>query len=285
MSKVAIVTDSTAYIPPEMIRGLPIYSVPLQVIWEGKVYQDGIDITPAEFYERLKKTTAMPTTSQPTPQLFTELYSKLLDEGYDILSIHISAKLSGTLDSAIQARNALDKDRIALFDSELTTMAMGFQILIAARAAAEGATLQECHQLVEEARGRCGAIFVVDTLEFLHRGGRIGGAAALFGTALNIKPILEMRDGRVEPLERVRTKRKALLRLLDIATERISKDRPVRIASLVTDNPAEAQSLLDQLRSRFNVSDVSDALCAPISPVLGTHTGPGTLGFAYLSGM
>lgn len=285
MSKVAIVTDSTAYIPPEMMRGLPIYSVPLQVIWEGKVYQDGIDITPAEFYERLKKTTSMPTTSQPTPQLFTELYSKLLDEGYDILSIHISAKLSGTLDSAIQARNALDKDRIVLFDSELTTMAMGFQILIAARAAVEGATLQECHQLAEEARSHCGAIFVVDTLEFLHRGGRIGGAAALFGTAFNIKPILEVRDGRVEPLERVRTKRKALLRLLDIATERISNDRPVRIASLVTDNPAEAQSLLDQLRSRFNVSDVSDALCAPISPVLGTHTGPGTLGFAYLSGM
>ncbi|NMC79869.1 MAG: DegV family protein [Chloroflexi bacterium] len=285
MSKVAIVTDSTAYIPPEMMRGLPIYSVPLQVIWEGKVYQDGIDITPAEFYERLKKTTSMPTTSQPTPQLFTELYSKLLDEGYDILSIHISAKLSGTLDSAIQARNALDKDRIVLFDSEFTTMAMGFQILTAARAAIEGATLQECHQLAEEARNRCGAIFVVDTLEFLHRGGRIGGAAALFGTAFNIKPILEVRDGRVEPLERVRTKRKALLRLLDIATERISKDRPVRIASLVTDNPAEAQSLLDQLRSRFNVSDVSDALCAPISPVLGTHTGPGTLGFAYLSGM
>lgn len=285
MSKVAIVTDSTAYIPPEMTRSLPVYPIPLQVIWEGKIYRDGIDISPAEFYERLKKTTAMPTTSQPTPQSFTELYSKLLDEGYDIFSIHISAKLSGTLDSAFQARNALDKDRIVLFDSEFTTMAMGFQILSAARAAVEGATLQECRQLAEEARRRCGAIFVVDTLEFLHRGGRIGGAAALFGTTLNIKPILEIRDGRVEPLERVRTRGKSLLRLLDIATERISKDHPIRIASLITDNPTETQSLLEQLRTRFNVSDVSDALCAPISPVIGTHVGPGTLGIAYLSGM
>lgn len=285
MSKVAIVTDSTAYIPPELTRGLPIYSVPLQVIWGEEVFLDGVDIQPAEFYERLKSATTMPTTSQATPEAFKALYAQLLDEGYDIFSIHISAKLSGTLDSAIQARGALDKKRIELFDSETTAMALGFQVLAVARAALEGATLQDCRRLAEKARENSGAVFVVSTLEFLRRGGRIGGASALVGTALNIKPVLEVRDGRVEPLERVRTKSKAINRLLDIVTERIGNERPIRIASLYTDNPEEAQDILERIRSRFSVSDVSDAVCAAVSPVIGTHAGPGTVGITYLKGM
>ena len=286
MSKVAIVTDSTALIPKVLANGhYPIFTVPLQVIWRDKTYQDGIDITPDQFYTRLQTEKVMPSTSQPSPEAFKILYKQLLDEGYDILGITISSKLSGTLDSATQAKMELAGSPIELIDSESTSMAMGFQVMTAARAAVQGATLQECKFLAEKGRDSSGVLFVLNTLEYLRRGGRIGGAAAFLGTALNLKPILELRNGRIEPVERVRTLNKAVDRLLQLLENRIEHRRPVRLATLYSTSEEDAQVLLDRARSLFGTSEVDEAVSTIISPVLGTHTGPGCLGIAYMTGM
>jgi DegV family protein with EDD domain len=285
MSKVAVVTDSTAYIPPEISKGYPIFSAPLQVIWDGQIYRDGIDILPSEFYHRLQQSKTMPTTSQATPAAFNELYRKLIDEGYSIISIHISSKLSGTLDSATQARANFPGAKIELVDSLSTAMAMGFQIMSVARIAAQGATLQECVAQANQAKSRIGVLFLVNTLEFLHRGGRIGGASAFLGTALNLKPILELRDGKIEAIERVRTMGKALDRVLNIFSERVGTQRPIRISALHAAAPEEAGRLLTRARECFGTTEVSDAILSEISPVLGTHTGPGCIGLAYMTGM
>lgn len=285
MSKVAIVTDSTATLPENLLKNYPVFSVPLQVIWDGKSYRDSIDIHPKDFYERLSTSKTMPTTSQPTPADFHAIYLRLLEEGYDILNIVISSKLSGTMDSAVQAHAMLPGPRIAIVDSRTTSMAMGFQVSTVARAAAQGATLEECQKLAEQARDHTGVLFALKTLEFLHRGGRIGGAAAFLGTALNLKPILELNDGRIEAVERVRTSSKAIDRLLDLFEERVQRRTPVRISALHANSPDEAQQLLSRARERFGVSDVEDTHITDVSPVLGTHTGPGCVGLAFMAGM
>jgi DegV family protein with EDD domain len=283
MSKVAVVTDSTAYIPEEMLRGLPIYSLPLQVIWGEQVYLDNVDIHPREFYERLQTAKVMPTTSQVTPAAFEKLYGQLLEEGFEILSMHISGKLSGTLDSATQAKANYPGAQIELFDSESASMALGFQAMTVARAAVGGASLKECIQLANQARANSEVYFVVSTLEFLRRGGRIGGAQAFLGTALNLKPILTMKEGRVAPVEKVRTMSKALDRLTDIVAQRVGDRKPVHLATLHANAKDEAAALLDRVGQRFD--NVSDALLSEVSPVIGTHTGPGTVGIAFLAGM
>jgi len=285
MTKVAIVTDSTATIPTELLGSYPVQVVPLQVIWGDETFLDGLDIQPADFYQRLKHTKVMPTTSQPSPAAFIKVYQKLLDEGYSILSVHISAALSGTVDSALQAKAHFTNAPIEVVNSQLTSMAMGFPVMLAARAAAQNATLQECRVLVERATEQSGVCFVVNTLEFLHRGGRIGGAAAFLGTALNLKPLLELREGRIEAIERVRTMGKAVDRLIALTEERIGTRTPIRLAALHAHAPAEAQELLARARDRFGLTDVSETFIADISPVLGTHTGPGAMGLAYMAGM
>lgn len=286
MSKVAIVTDSTSTIPDELLTGLPISTAPMQVIWSGQTYLDGIDIKPGEFYKRLRSDPETPTTSQATPGAFMSIYAKLLEEGYEILSLHISAKLSGTLDSAYQAREHFPGAKIEIVDSNFTAMALGFQVLAAARAAQQGATLRECVSLAEKSRQHVGVYFLVDTLEYLRRGGRIGGAAALLGTVINLKPILELRDGRVEPVQKVRTMTKAVDRLLDMFEAKASQNCcPIRISALHADDEQEAQELLVRARQRFGISDVHDAVISVVSPAIGVHSGPGALGLAYMSGM
>ncbi len=285
MARVAIVTDSTAYIPKDVIGSLPITVLPLQCIFGSEVLLDGVDIAPAQFYERLKTAKVLPTTSQATPGQFQEAFNTLLNQGYDILCIHISSKLSGTIDSAIQARSMFPGARIDIVDSLSSGMALGFNVLMTARAAAQGASLAECHALAERAVQHTGVLLLVDTLEFLHRGGRIGGGAAFLGTMLNLKPILELRNGRIEAVERVRTMGKAVDRLIALAEQRIDKRRPIRMAALHANAPQEAQALLGRARERFQVADVSEAMLSDVSPVIGTHIGPGALGFCFMAGM
>lgn len=285
MSRVAIVTDSSHNFPPELIKGYPIYVVPLQLIWGNDIFLDGVDIQTFEFYTRLQNTKGLPTTSQPSPTTFKNIYRQLLDQGYDILSIHIASNLSGTIDSAMQAKNALSGAAIEIIDSETTSVAMGFQVTAVARFAAQGATLSECKAVAEQAKKQSGVYFTLNTLDYLRAGGRIGGAAAFLGTLLNLKPILEIREGRVEAIERVRTMNKAIDRLLDLFEENIGKRYPVRIGALHSCNQENASLLLERARKRFGLSDVSEAFISEISPVIGTHAGPGALGLAFLAGM
>ena len=190
MSKVAIVTDSTAYIPKELVEQNGITILPQVLIWGEETLLDGVDIQPNEFYARLKNASVMPSTSQVTIQSFENIYKDLLDKGFDILAILISNELSGTINSAVQALGSYPNAPIEIVDSQTTAMALGFQVLIAARAAEQGASLEDCKALAEKARDSVGVVFAVDTLEFLHRGGRIGGGKSFLGSLLNVKPLL-----------------------------------------------------------------------------------------------
>ena len=282
MSKIAIVTDSTAYIPNDLVQQYLISVAPQVLIWGDEVFEDGVDIQPGEFYTRLKNAKIMPTTSQVSPKAFKDIFDQRLEEGYQILTILVSEQLSGTLASAIQARELLPGAPIEIVDSRTTAMAMGFQVLAAARAAADGANLAECHAIAEKAREHTGVIFAVDTLEFLHRGGRIGGAARLLGTALNMKPILEVTGGRVEAIERVRTRSKSLNRLIELVEERIAGRQPVRLATLHANDPEDAKTILKDTSHKVNAVE---SIFSEVSPVVGTHTGPGTVGIAFMAGM
>jgi DegV family protein with EDD domain len=282
MSKVAIVTDSTACIPVEYLRQFPIAVVPLNLIFGSQIYMDGVDITPNEFYKKLADSKINPTTSQPSPEAFAREFNRFLQDGYDVISILISSRLSGTFDSATQAKNQLKNPKIEVIDSKSAAMALGFQILCVARAAAAGATLKECKNLAEKATSTTNALFTVANLEYLRRGGRIGGAAAFLGTALDLKPVLELQDGRVEAVTRVRTFSKALDQMIANFAKQVENKKPLRIVTLHANALAEAVNLHTRLKEKF---DPAESFVSEISPVLGTHTGPGTVGIAYMAGL
>ena len=279
MKKVAILTDSTAYIPSEQMEQFDISSVPLQVIWGQETFDDGITLTPREFYERLKMAKVLPTTSQPSVGKIQGTMYSLVSQGYDVLGIFISSKLSGTFQSATQARDLLPQgSKVEIQDSQTTTLAMGFQVLAAARAAAQGATLDECCQAAENVRINSGVFFMVDTLEYLYRGGRIGGAQRFLGNALGMKPILYMHEGKIESLERVRTKSKALNRLVELVTEKTAGKNSLRLASAHANSIADAQAILEKAGLQLNPVET---ITADLSPVIGIHVGPGTIALAY----
>jgi DegV family protein with EDD domain len=208
----------------------------------------------------------------------------LVEKGFDVLGIFLSSKLSGTIHSAVQGREMLGKsaEKIHVVDSESTAMALGFQVLAAARAIEDGASVTDAQAIAEKARNQTGVYFAVDTLEFLHRGGRIGGAARLIGTALNMKPVLAVLDGRVEAIERIRTKSKALDRVLELVAEKTKGQSLIRVASLQANAPEEARALLERATKALNATE---SIFTEVSPVVGNHAGPGTVGLAYMFGM
>jgi DegV family protein with EDD domain len=284
MAKIAFVTDSTAYIPANLVQKYNITVAPQILIWGDQTYQDGVDIQPDEFYARLKTSKTMPTTSQVSMTTLQNIFQSLIDKDFGILGVFIASKLSGTLQSATQAREALGTaaEKITLVDSNTTAMAMGFQILHAARAAEDGASMADCKALVEKARSHTGVYFAVDTLEFLHRGGRIGGGQRFIGSALNLKPILAVKDGRVEAEDRVRTKSKALDRVVELVGEQIKGKSNIRLAGLHANAEQDARDLLAKAAKQFNAVE---SILSIVSPVVGTHAGPGTVGLAYMAGM
>lgn len=280
MSKFAIVTDSTSYLPAEFIQKHNITVTPLELIWGDETFRDGVDIQPAEFYSRLKTAKVMPTTSQATPATMHSAFQGLVDQGFDVLGIFISSKLSGTMQSAFQAREMMGNaaEKITLVDSQSTSIALGFQVLATARAKDNGASLKECAALAEKAHERTGIYFAVDTLEFLHRGGRIGGAQRFIGAALNLKPILALKEGKVEGVERIRTKGKAHDRILELVAEQVKGKSNIHLAALHANALEDARSLLDRAANEIKPVEV---ILSELSPVVGTHTGPGTVGLAF----
>lgn len=283
MSKVAVVTDSTAYLPDDLISAYNITVVPLVVIWGEETLLDNIDITPKAFYTRLSTSKTMPSTSQATIQAFAEVFENLHTKGYEILTVVISSALSGTLDSAIQAKKLVPEAKIELIDSELTSLPLAYMALAAARAAKYGASIEKCKQIVEEIRDHTEVFFAVDTLEFLHRGGRIGGASRFLGTALNLKPILQLQDGKIEALERVRTSKRAHDRLIELIKSGVNGHQHINMMGVVAASAPEAASnLLNAIKKSFSPSEI---LVGNLSPVIGTHTGPGTVGVAYAAGI
>jgi len=274
MRRVAIVPDSTADLIAELVAEHGVTVVPLTVTLDGRSYLDGVDITAAEFYQKLRRSSSHPTTSQPSPGQFKEAYERLLADHREIVSIHISPRLSGTLSSAEQAARMIGEERVHAVDSRFASMPLAALVLVAARAAAEGADAAAVIADVTRVRAATRCFFAVSTLEYLRRGGRIGAAGALLGSVLQIKPILAIEDGQVVPLERVRTHDRALLRLVELAR---SVDRSHGLCLVIGHAAAEpaARSLAERL------DGIAETLVIqPLGPVVGAHAGPGTVGVA-----
>lgn len=271
----AVVTDSTAYLPEGFADRHAVHVVPLFVHIDDSEGRDGIDIGPAELAAALKEHRVV-TTSRPSPAEFAAEYRRLLDEGADgVLSIHLSSELSGTWESARLAAEEVDPDRIRVVDSRTTAMGLGFAALRAAAVAADGGDGAEVEAAAVDAAARTKSFMFVETLDYLRRGGRIGAAAALLGTALAVKPILHVHDGQIVPLEKVRTTSRALARLVDLAAE-AAGDRPVRLAVhhlAVPDRAAELATRLDE-----RIVQSSGCVVSELGAVIGAHTGPGVLG-------
>ncbi len=276
--KVSIVTDSTSSMTQTMGQEYGVRVIPVYITCGTKTYLDGVDLDSELFYRLLRDSKQLPTTSQPTAGDFVEVYSALSEQAEAIVSIHLSHKMSATLDSALAARKQLPDVPIHVIDSRSTSMALGLMAIAAARTAAAGQDAAQVVRLVEGLIPKMNIIFTVETLEYMHKGGRIGGATALLGLALSIKPVLYVRDGQVEPLEKPRTRKRAVGRVLDLMAERVRSSEAVHTAVLHCDVPGEAQVLAEQVAARFPCVEL---LTAEAGPIIGTHAGPGTLGVAF----
>jgi DegV family protein with EDD domain len=280
----AVVTDTTAYLPDELVAEHGIHRVSLYVTLDGEQRPEG-EISASEydsFYERLRASEEGATTSQPSVGDFIATYEPLLADGGEIVSIHISAGISGTYESALQARQQLIDDgkggeRIHVMDSGTGCGAQGMLVLIAARAVAQGAGASDALDIARDARASLKIWFAVDTLEYLRKGGRIGAAQSLLGSALQIKPILTLEE-EITPVERVRTRRRALERLVDYAKERHEAGADAWVVQHIHDSDT-ARHLVDQCREVFGSEPI---FVSEIGPVIGAHVGPGLLGFGGL---
>lgn len=273
---VAVVTDSTAYLPPELLERYRIEVVPLYVVLAGRSGTEGESVGPDDVARVLGTRGGRVSTSRPTPGDFVAAYRRLLDAGADrLVSIHLSAELSGTWDAARLAASQVGEHVVTVVDSRSAAMGNGFAVLAAARAAADGADATEVAEVARRTAAATRTFFVVDTLDHLRRGGRIGPAAALLGSALAVKPVLHVLDGRVVPLEKVRTSARALSRLVQRVVEEVA-DAPVFLAVHHLAAPEKAERLAAELRER--VPTAREIYVSELGAAIGAHVGPGAVG-------
>jgi DegV family protein with EDD domain len=277
MASVVLVTDSTADVPREIREKLGIEMVPLKVIFGEQSYLDNITLQPAQFYEKLTTFSGLPTTSQPSPADYFDLFKKLTDEGHSVISIQLSGALSGTYQSAMIAKSMLENDAdVTVIDSKSASYGYGMMVVAGAQMALAGATKEEIIAEVSRMRRQLKLYFLVDTLEYLQKGGRIGKASAVLGSLLNIKPILSIdNEGVVFPLEKVRGQKRAMSTIADMLYADFA-DVPVNLTVATTPGyTSGAEQMIELLRNRLNVRTFLET---EIGPVVGTHAGPGTIG-------
>jgi len=279
MERIAFVTDSTACLTPQQIADYQVTVVPLSVIFGGEVFREGIDLATDEFYPMMAASKAMPTTSQPPVGEFVEVFERLLKHHDTILCLLLSSKLSGTYQSAQTAAHLIGGENIVVVDSKIASYGISGPLIDGVKLARRGATAVQVLKLWEDEIAASTALLVVDTLEYLHRGGRIGGAAAMLGALLQIKPILTMRDGTLDVFEKVRTHRRAMERILAVLDARANSGAPLQVGVVHSSRLQDALKLRDEIAAKYpNVrADVGE-----LGPVIGTHTGPGLLAiFSY----
>jgi DegV family protein with EDD domain len=278
MSFIALVTDSTAGLPSDYVKEHDIRVVPLYLNMDNTTYRDGVDITPQEFYERLPTCTPLPTTSQPSAGDFEMVYRQAVKDGASaIISIHLSSGISGTINSAQLAAEQVGDVPIEIIDTQAAATAQAFGLQAAVSALKGGADLASAVAAIRRVVDAQRVIFTVDTLEYLYKGGRIGGAAALVGSLLQFKPVLHFKDGKIDALERVRKSSRSIARLAEIMQEAYGSSEPLRVLILQAACADRAEALQKILHERLNVIDV---MIMPLTPVLGAHCGNGTLGLA-----
>ncbi len=277
MDNIAIVTDSTSDLSQTDAAERGITVVPLHVIHQGKTYRDGLDITPDAFYPLLKGSDELPKTSQPTPEQFTEVYKPLLEQGKEVLSVHISGGLSSTVDSARSAAGRLSNDRIHVVDSGFLSYGLAFQALEAARLAREGSAVRAIQERISLLKERTEMLFTLDTLHYLYKGGRIGKVASLMGSILGIKPVIRIEDGVYVPAGKARSVRQALSSIVDFLSKRYHRQKVI-VAVGNGRGEGYAAMLREMAASSLNVA--GRLLSFEVGPVIGVHTGPGTVGLA-----
>jgi DegV family protein with EDD domain len=270
---IKIVTDSTADIPGTLLKQYDIRTAPINIQFAQETYREGVDIDRPTFFNKLEE--CMPTSSQPSPGQFVDVYEPLAMEGHSILAITITSKHSGTYESAVLAKSMLPDAKIEVFDSLSISMGTGYQALAAARAAEEGKSMAEILQLLDGMRSRMHLYFTPATMKYLQRSGRVGTLAAALGSLLKVMPIIRTRDGELEVCEKVRTRSKAIDRLAELTAQAVGTTEPVNLAVIHAEVPDEAQTLRARLEEQFDCHEmhVVDLACS-----LAVHGGPGILG-------
>ena len=271
---VRIVTDSSADLPAELVQQHQITVLPCYVMVDDQTLKDGVDIQADDFYRRLQAGGPTPTTAQPTVADFQAVYQDLTSQGDQVVSIHVSGKLSGTLNSAEQAKGSLDGEAVEIIDSRLAAMPLGLVVLEAAALAAEGGSHQEVAEKVRQGLDLHHGLFALDTLEFLQKGGRIGKAQAFLGSVLNVKPILRLHEGEAHPVERPRNRERAMHRLVELVKEL----GPVRRMAVIHSTDAERMAVLKQ--ELIGLLPADQIIEARFGSTLGTYIGPDALGVA-----
>ncbi|HHU85323.1 MAG: DegV family protein [Pelotomaculaceae bacterium] len=276
MNQVQIVTDSTADLPEKLVKDHNIAVVPLKVIFNGKdTYRDGVDISTEQFYQRLVERRETATTSQPTPGEFVSVYTSL--SAKSIISIHLSSVMSGTCQSARIAREMVPGADIEVVDSKSVSMGLGLIVLEAARAAGKGMTKGEILKIISDLQARLQVFFIVDSLEYLARGGRIGMATAFLGTILNIKPLLYLSKGQVQPYEKIRGKTKAIERLAQIVEEKAAGQK-IKCSIVHGMDPEGMEKFCQKIKAKLHCAE---PVISKLGAVVGTHTGPGVVGIVF----
>jgi DegV family protein with EDD domain len=274
---IKVLVDSASSITPDMARTMGLHLIPLKVAFGDETFLDGVDLDTAGFYKRLAASPSLPATSQPSAGEFLDRFRELTADGSQVLCIVISHLLSGTLSSAEAARDMLPERPVHIFNSLSVSIGEALMAVVAGQMAQAGQPLEAILAQLERMRAQMRIYFVVDTLEYLQRGGRIGGAAALAGTLLRLKPLLTIQNGRVEAAEKVRTKGKAVERMLTLLEQEVGAQTPVYVGLAHGNCPDECARLETVVRSRFNCAQV---IRTDTGPIIGTHAGPGVLGVA-----
>jgi DegV family protein with EDD domain len=277
MAKIAFVTDSTAYLLDDFVAKHKIKVVPMNLHWDGEDFKDNVNITPKEFYTRLEQAENLPTTSQPSAGEFLEAY-KSVSKGVDAIIVPlVSSGISGTVASALLAAKEFDKVPVHVVDSKVTSAGLALLVQALVRKAESGASVKDILAIADKIIKDMGLYFLVDTLKYLHKGGRIGGASALLGSAINLKPILYLNEaGEIDTHDKVRTKKKAVQRLIDLVVEKAGK-KDAHVGLIHAEAEEDANKILADIKDRVNCVETGIYI---ISPVIGTHTGPGALGVA-----
>jgi DegV family protein with EDD domain len=276
--RVAVITDSTAYIPDSYREEKNIHMVPLNVVIGNDSYQEEIDISTEEFYQKVREVEDFPKTSQPSIGLITEKLNELAKDYDQAIFITLSSGISGTFQSIVTAQSMVEGMEIFPFDSEISCMAQGFYVLEAADLAQNGEDAQTIMSRLHEIKESLRAYFMVDDLSHLHRGGRLNGAQALLGSMLQVKPILHFEDTKIVPYEKIRTKKKALKRIFELFEEDASTGVPIRATVIHANREAEAEEIKQELETRFDNVEISVSY---FGPVIGTHLGEGSLGMGW----
>ncbi len=274
---VRVVTDSTADIPQDLVKELDISVVPLTVQFGDKSFQDGVDITPDQFFQWLTESSQLPTTSQPSPGAFLDVYRGLLEAEHQVVSIHISDNLSGTLNSARQAKEQLGDVPLEIIDSRQAAISLGLVVIATARAAKDGASYEETQAVAKRVLGQVQLFALLDTLEYLRKGGRVGKVRGFIGTLLHVRPIITVIDGIVQSVISVRSRDQGIRYMLTLAEERAPL---LQAAVFHSTTPDQADELAEQVRPL--VSD-GNVIIGRVGPVIGTHVGPGTVGVVFQS--